>query len=258
MLRLRQLSNSEYELAERLANKTPIPLDTCPTCSSKQNNGEWEGVQTYKLRGKVYKCDCQAQYTLRMHYLIASLPAGYFTLHFPTDYTRSDAVQGAISSYLSAWKNASRMGLGLLFRSEGLGTAKTFAAVHVGKELIKLKQDVFFTDFREMIQKEDRIREENTPFLIVDEVRLPWTDKSTPIFSDRFEEVIRYRNHHALPTILTTNMTQFQLEETYPRVASLLTPSTVEIDMPGGDYRNNNYAMERLSLLANNEVKPIV
>jgi hypothetical protein len=109
-----------------------------------------------------------------------------------------------------------------------------------------------------MIQRENRTREESSTFLIIDEVRKPWTERSSDVFTNRFEEVIRHRNHNALPTVITTNMTQREMEKEYPRIVSLLLPNTVEVDMPGGDYRNNTYAMERLNLLANNEVKPIV
>lgn len=258
MLRLRQLKNEEFELAKKLAEQTTIPLDACPTCSAKLIDGEWEGDRVFKLEGAWHPCTCDDQRTLRMHYLIASIPAGYFTLDFPKDYQRDEGVKEAIFSYLSSWENASRMGLGLLFRSTGLGTGKTFAAVHVGKTLIRAKQKVIFTDFQDMIQSEGRVREEMTSILIIDEVRKPWTDKSSGLFSNRFEEVIRHRNHNALPTVITTNMTQEEMDREYPRVSSLLIPTTVEIDMPGGDYRNNTYAMERLALLANNEVKPII
>lgn len=258
MIRLRQLKNNEYDLAQKLAGQTTVPLDTCPTCGSQLISGEWEGPRTYRLNDTEWPCDCSAQRTLRMHYLIASLPAGYYTLDFPKDYHRDEAVKEAVAAYLSSWQNATRMGLGLLFRSTGLGTGKTFAAVHVGKELIKAKQSVFFTDFQDMIQREVRSREEDATFLIIDEIRKPWTERSSDVFTNRFEEVIRHRNHNALPTVLTTNMTQEEMDREYPRISSLLLPSTVEIDMPGGDYRSNTYAMERLALLANNEVKPIV
>lgn len=258
MLTLRRLKSEEYDTARLLADQTTIPLDTCPTCGSRLVEGEWEGEQLYSLNEAKWPCDCDQQRTLRMHYLVASLPASYFTLDFGTDYGRDASVKEAVSAYLSSWQNASRMGLGLLFRSKGLGTGKTFAAVHVGKFLIREKQRVFFTDFEDMIQREDRTREESSTFLIIDEVRKPWTDRSSGVFTSRFEEVIRHRNHNSLPTILTTNLTQQEIEKEYPRIVSLLLPNTVEIDMPGGDYRDNNYAMERLRLLANNEVKPIV
>lgn len=258
MLTLRRLKSEEYDLANELAGQTTIPLDTCPTCDSKLIDGEWEGEQVFRYNSTEWPCDCQTQRTLRMHYLVASLPAGYYTLDFQEDYSRDERVKEAVFAYLSSWENASRMGLGLLFRSKGLGTGKTFAAVHVGKFLIRHKQTVFFTDFQDMIQRENRTREESSTFLIIDEVRKPWTERSSDVFTNRFEEVIRHRNHNALPTIITTNMTQREMEKEYPRIVSLLLPNTVEIDMPGGDYRNNTYAMERLNLLANNEVKPIV
>lgn len=257
MLRLRRLKNNEFELAETLAAKTSVPLDVCPTCGSQLIDGEWEGQQSYIYNSDTFECDCQTQYTLRMHYLIASIPAQYHTLDFPTDYKQSSIVRQAIWNYLEHWEKASRMGLGLLFRSKGLGTGKTFAATYVAKVLIKNKQKVLFTPFREMIAEMDGERFKEVTFLIIDEVQAGWSERQSGLFSDRFEQIIRHRNHHALPTIITTNLTAGEFDSEYPRIASLLVPSTVEIDMPGGDYRNNDYAMQRLALLANNEVRPI-
>lgn len=210
----------------------------------------------YKFRGKVHDCDCQTQYDLRKHYLLANIPAQYQRLHF-SEY-RDRTVQQAVQNYIDSWDHAAKLGMGLLFYSEKLGTGKTFAGTHVGKELIKRKQKVYFVPFEEVINKRD-VSDAcmATTYLIIDEVRKPYTERSATVFADNFERVIRHRNHHALPTVLTTNLTLNQMDEHYPRVASLLLPNTVEVPMPGDSYRTNSYAMENLALLANKEVRPI-
>lgn len=196
-----------------------------------------------------------------MHYLLASIPDQYHTLNFDADYNRSDDVKVAVNNYLGKWQKAGRMGIGLMFRSKGLGTGKTFAAAHVAKTLIKYKQRVLFTPFADLVTTVNESRAINrydtATFLVIDEVNAGWSKQSGEVFANSFEQVVRHRNHYARPTILTTNLDAGEFTHEYPRIASLLRPTTVEIDMPGGDFRDNDYAMQSLTHFANNEAKPI-
>ncbi len=235
---------------------TPIPLETCPTCEAKHLEGEWVGERHYRFRGQEFGCNCQLQYELRKRYLLANIPSQYQHLDF-SEY-RYSGVRHAVENYLTGWRHAAKLGMGMMFWSQGVGTGKTFAATHVGKTLIKHKQNVYFVGFEQLINNRD-VSDECVvaSYLIIDEVRKPYTERSGVVFADNFERVIRHRNHYALPTILTTNLTPEELAELYPRTASLLMPTTVEIPMPGDSYRTNAYAMENLELFANKETRPL-
>lgn len=256
MLRLRKINDDEYSRAEKLAKAEGIPLETCPTCGSKHIDGEWEGDGIYRYQGEWHECDCDTQYTLRKNYLLAGIPGQYRWLNFERDFRDAD-VKVAIGNYIDKWDHYSRYGIGLLFSSSTLGTGKTFAATHVGKELIKRKKHVVYTRFEDMIQTaEDRPNLEDAHCLIVDEVTPPVTLKAASFYANIFESVLRYRNHASKATIVSTNMTVDDWATHYPRLASLYLPMTISVPMPGDDFRQYNFGNIALELASNGEVAP--
>jgi DNA replication protein DnaC len=124
-----------------------------------------------------------------------------------------------------------------------LGVGKTFAAIHIGKEMIKRNQSVYFIGFLDLVSAfnsdDDELEEKlrDSTFLIIDELIVGFTDRQSSLFANRFEALIRHRSNYDLPTIITTNLSEEELTESYPRVYSLLSAKQVRIEFDGKDAR---------------------
>lgn len=268
ILKMPRLTNAEFDRADNLANKLGIPLDRCPVCLTKpevidQDNYREPDGATYRFRGETLPCDCERFKTLRKHYLVANIPDEYQRLNWK-DFTGSQSVKDGVESYLDAWPWCRLNGMGLEFYGKKLGTGKTFCATHVGKELIKQGERVFFIRFKETLsvfenegreEMEDRLK--NTPVLLLDEVVPPWSEAQNRFFADRIEELIRHRTGFNLPTIMTTNIEPQELREMYPRSYSLLEAKQMRVEITGSDARQGVVADENLELVINREVRPI-
>jgi DNA replication protein DnaC len=270
---LRRLTNAEYDLAESLAKKTGIPLSRCPTCLSREEHlttpdgGEYYGREygTYKLDGEVHDCDCDEQIALRKHYLLANIGDQYMRLNWHKDY-RDEEVKDAVQAYLDAWPTLKLQGMGLEFASPKLGVGKTFAATHVGKELVKRGERVYFLPFLEMVgvyeypMEERRAIEQrltDCSVLVLDEVVAPSSEAMSNLFSRHFEVLIRDRTNWNRVTVMTTNLTPEKLHDAYPRVYSLLEAKQYRVIMDGEDARQSTVKQKNLDMANLGEVRPI-
>ena len=175
-----------------------------------------------------------------------------------------EPVREQVALYLNRWDTAKRNGMGMTFKG-ALGTGKTFAATHIGKELIKRGESVYFIPFLEVVsayQKQHAEEIENKlksiNVLIIDELVPPDGGLQAALFSRRYEELIRYRTNFNLSTIVTTNLSESELLKEYSRTYSLLAAKQVPVEVPlSDDARRGKIAMENIELLANEEVRPI-
>lgn len=186
-------------------------------------------------------------------------------LDWSRDY-RDEDVKDDVQTYLDAWSNLKLQGMGLEFSSPKLGVGKTFAATHVGKELIKRGERVYFMPFYEMVGVYSLPVEERRPVeqrlttcsvLVLDEVIAPNTEAQSNLFSGKFEELIRTRTNFNRVNIMTTNLTPARLHEIYPRIYSLLSAKQFRIEMDGEDARELIVKPRNIKMVANQEVRPI-
>lgn len=155
-------------------------------------------------------------------------------------------------------------GIGIELTSKRLGTGKTFCATYVGKELVKLGERVYFTPFKSVLSAYEKEHlngiesyMRDSTVLILDELIPPWTEAQKHFFAERFEDLIRHRTNFNLPTIMTTNLTEEELEHTYPRPYSLLQAKQTRMVIEGEDFRLGNIGLENIELAMNGEVRPI-
>lgn len=268
-MRLPRLPNNEFQRAERLAAMSGVPLEQCPTCLAAtivvdDDVTGWENG-TYKYRGETIDCDCETQMNLRKHYFVANIGDQYQRLDWK-DYRGDDKVRDSVQLYLDKWDKFKIHGMGVEFSSVNLGVGKTFGATHIGKELIKRGEKVFFIPFLEVIsvlskqhhQSEDYERRlYETTVLILDEVIPPWTAPQENLFAGKFEELIRNRTNFNRVTIMTTNLRPEALHINYPRPYSLLAAKQLRIEMQGTDARQSFIEQENMELIMNDEVRPI-
>jgi hypothetical protein len=256
------LADDEFDQVQELARSLQRPITTCPTCQTKQStlDKDPDYKPTYRLFGKEYDCDCKQQITLFTHYLRAGIPEEYMRLDWTT-YNGSG--RDFVDGYLGNWRGYWKHGFGVEFGGRTMGIGKTFCACHIGKELLKQGQKVYFTPFVEMVaafekenghELERRIR--MSPYVILDDIMPPISERQAAFYHTRFEAIIRHRTNYNLPTVITTNLSAEDLEDHYPRTYSLLAAKQVRIDMDGNDYRHNS-GLENMELALNDEVRPI-
>lgn len=245
-----------------MAKSSGIPLSQCPTCLSRTDPDLYVHVPgTFRYRGEEYQCDCDTQMELRLHYLIAGIGDQYQRLDW-ADFRGTPAAKEAVDLFLDRWDSFRLNGMGLEFSSPNLGVGKTFAATHVGKELIKRGVQVRFVPFLSAVRilLEDREMEEqlrSIQVLILDEVVPAMSEAQGALFAMKFEELIRHRTNFNLVNIITTNLTPQQLHDAYPRTYSLMEAKQLRIEMGGEDARQSYIEMENIELVANGEVRPI-
>lgn len=261
-MNLRRLTDEEAQVVARRARLSGIKPDDCPTCLSKLLEGERENG-TYKFMGEEHPCDCESQVILRKHYLLANIPDQYMRLNWYRDFDGSPEAKEAVNLFLDRWPNFKMQGMGIEFSSKELGVGKTFAATTVGKELVKRGEDVYFVEFRQILHllvdgdKTVEERMNHAHVLILDEVVAPYTDKQANFFADQFETIVRHRTNYNGVTIITTNMTNAEVERWFARAYSLLGAKQLHVDMTGIDKRRSHIAQRNLELAMNGEVAPI-
>lgn len=264
---LPRLTNEQNDRIVAMARESGVPVTQCPTCLSSRldvDEGNYGWVNgTYRLDGVEHPCDCETQMILREHYYAANIGDQYQRLNWD-DYYGSPEAKENVAIYLSKWESAKINGMGLEFAGPNLGVGKTFAATHIGKELVKRGESVFFIPFLEVVrlfEEEDRANKEarlkNTTVLILDEVIPASTAAMRNLFSSKFEELVRHRTNFNKPTIMTTNLTQDMLHEEYPRSYSLLAAKQIRTEMNGVDARKGDRAMRNIELFLNDEIEPI-
>lgn len=186
-------------------------------------------------------------------------------LDWQTDY-RDEEVKDAVQAYLDAWPTLKLQGMGLEFASPKLGVGKTFAATHVGKELVKRGERVYFLPFYQMVgvyslpPEDRRLAEQRlatSSVLVLDEVVAPNTEAQAHLFSGKFEELIRDRTNFNRVTIMTTNLAPEKLHSIYPRTYSLLEAKQYRVIMDGEDARQGVTKERNLSMANLGEVRPI-
>lgn len=260
------MTNRQFDEVENHI-RLKLKADECPTCHSVPFEDK-EGYRnrdngTYILHGEPHECDCETQINLYRHYTLAGIGEQYMRLPW-SEYTGSQEAIDTVSIFLDKWQNFKQHGMGIEFSSPSLGVGKTFAASHLGMELVKRSERVLFVSFEELIAGYTREDEEefddllrSITWLILDEVLPPSSESQGALFSRRFESVIRHRQNHNMPVIMTTNLTPKDFEKSYARTYSLLSAKQHRVEMSGPDFRSTLNS-ENLELMINDEVRPIV
>jgi DNA replication protein DnaC len=246
MLKLPYLTDEEFDEVSRQAD-----LERCPTCDATKIEvapGVWGWENgTYRFRGEEHECDCETQMMLRKHYLAAGITPEYQTLDW-ADYDGPQEVRDSVSLYLARWDTAKHEGMGMTLHGTP-GSGKTFAATYIGKELIKREVKVFYIPFLDVVatyQRPDHIERfekfKTVELLILDDLMRPDFGGQTALFASKFEELLRFRTNYNKPTIITTNLTLKDIEDIYPRVASLLAAKQIEVEVDWKDARRDKIA----------------
>jgi hypothetical protein len=104
------------------------------------------------------------QMRLYRQYLAANIGTQYMRLDW-ADF-RNEDVRSTVTAWIDNWPSYKKLGMGLEFGGEGLGVGKTFSATHVGKELIKKGEKVYFIPFLDFIRLTGKMMDHESTSLI--------------------------------------------------------------------------------------------
>lgn len=188
----------------------------------------------------------------KAHLERANIGQDYWEQDF-SNFKGPDKARKAAITYLQRLEDMKDQGVGMLFVGPN-GPGKTTLMMIIAKYLSRARWDVFCTSLGEIVadiqrgfksgsehQGDDQeglqTRAKTANFLFIDDVGKEHRGQSGFV-STVFDNLIRFRVQHRLPTFLTTNYTKSELEGTYGEsVMSLLEGKLLAVVVDGSDYR---------------------
>ena len=214
-------------------------------------------------------CDCAANMKIQRLIKSAKVPLDYegatvnsFDINiYKQDIDRNLAsiAKRVCINYVKEFERFKSEGKGLYFYSELRGVGKTRLAISLLNALIKqAKIEGFYITTKNLFDELRASFNEGTtqtilnkfmsvPLLILDDLGVEKTSEWT---ESTFTQILDTRMNQKLVTIITSNLTQDQLDEVYPngRVSSRIKKMTLPIQMPNEDIR------AKLAKIVNDEI----
>lgn len=192
------------------------------------------------------------------HLRAANIGQDYWEVDFK-DYKGPIEPKDYALGYLHRLAEFKHLGVGLLFVGPN-GPGKTTLAMLIMKYLARANWDIYTTSLGEIVEQIQRgwkqgedsaiiERCKRADFLLIDDVGKEHRGGSGFV-QTVFDNLIRYRVQHRLPTFLTSNLTKVELERTYgDSVMSLLEGKLIPVTVTGKDFRKTDLKQEARKLL---------
>lgn len=193
----------------------------------------------------------------------ANIGQDYWHVDF-NNYRGPDHAKEKTITYLKKLDSFKEKGVGLLYMGPP-GPGKTTLAMIAMKYLVRARWDVFTTSLGEIVEQIQRTWKQNSDidedaegfldrcrradFLYIDDVGKEHRGQSGFV-QTIFDNLIRYRVQHRLPTFLTTNLTKSELAGIYGESAiSLLEGKALGVVVEGSDYRRTTLKDEHRAMM---------
>lgn len=265
------MTNRQFDEVTSEARRLKFSLKRCPTCGSKPEEVApgvyvWMELGLIRYNDEDKTCHCEWQIELMRRYLLAHIPKAYWTLG-EAEYFGDPVAWRIATDYIDGWQDNKTQGLGLEFYSPTQGTGKTFLVSWIARQLIQLREDVYYRRFREIMglfrkpneESEaiaDRLR--NASVLVLDEVGVAVSDEQNHYFAMEFEDLMRARIDDNKVTLMTTNLTPDELDGEYFRTYSLLEAKQNRYEIQYKDARRSgDIFMISDAMIESGEVRPL-
>ena len=181
----------------------------------------------------------------KRHLVNANIPMDYWEADFST---YEGPVEGVAETYryLTRLKFYKEKGVGLLYAGN-TGTGKTSLMSIALKYIVQANWKVFMTSLSELVEAIKRSWDTKDTTLVdvckkVDYLGLDDLGKEhqgpTGFSAVTFDNLLRHRVQHCLPTFFTTNLNKNQIKDRYGAPAlSLIEGKSKVIQVVGSDYR---------------------
>lgn len=185
----------------------------------------------------------------KAHLVAANIGEDYWDLDFPT-YIGSSSAKDEARKYLKSLKDMKEKGTGILFGGPP-GPGKTTAAVIILKYLARAGWTCWMTSLSEIVEEIQKTW--NNPgqsseylehcrtadFLLIDDLGKEHMGPSG-FSSTIFDNLIRHRTQHRLPTFITTNLSRSAIRERYgDALLSLIEGKCKVVVCNGADVRKH-------------------
>ena len=248
------LSDADYD---RLEKAYPELFGPCVTC---------QGTGNYIWKGATHDCDCKQQRHLGTRYAHAGIGLTYQRLTWD-DLEVPDNQLAPVRNYVENVESYVACGMGL-FLSGSVGSGKTLIANLVLKDLVRRGYDCYFTTFAGAVEhftsgwgdNDEKKRFANrfmrSRVLCLDDLGKEFR-ASNGLSPTTFDYILRTRVFEGRPTILTTNLTAAEVKTGYgASVLSLLVEKSIEVPLPGADFRVKAHSRSIAEIKAN-KMRPI-
>lgn len=262
---IRVLTADESERLDTLYPNLPKSLTDCVTCGGKKKFLWYEDYGTSEDRNVVeYECPCSDQFILHKYLLNAGVLKSGQRLALGDCIEVDEKALDAAAEYLESADYYVNRGIGMIFHGTH-GSGKTLLSTIMLKQLLGVGIDGYFTTFTNLLDNfaagwrddknrawfERRVR--NAALLVVDDIGREMAGRNS-MASASLDNVFRSRVQDSLPTIVTTNLSMHDFEQSYSTgVMSLVSETSLSYEFAGRDFRptqrdrNRKEAMQRLS-----------
>lgn len=194
------------------------------------------------------------------HLRVANIGQDYWDCDF-NNYTGPEGPKDITIKYLTNLGEMKDQGLGIFYVGT-FGPGKTTLGMIAMKYLARANWDVYCTSLGEIVEGIQRSwkaegdattditrRIKEADFILIDDVGKEHRGGSGFV-QTVFDNLIRYRVQHRLPTFLTSNLTKGEIEGTYGgSVMSLLEGKIVPVQVNGKDHRRTELKGKARKLL---------
>lgn len=236
------------------------PSTSCITCLFHRSPGQDKVFRWYdSTRENVvdWACNCADQWRLHRWLLHHGISKAYQRLGWMDAIDVPGHVQATALDYVDNIAWYVERGMNLVLNSPNAGTGKTLTLMLTAKELLDAGIDVYVAQMNTIVEMytsgwrdkelkayfEQRIM--NCGVLVIDDLGKERGDNRIDFIDKLVDRVVRHRIASQKPLLVSSNLTNEQIEAAYGSyVASLLTETTLFVNASGTDWRPR--AQERM------------
>ena len=191
----------------------------------------------------------------RAHLLHANIGEDYWECDF-SNFLGPESAATVAKTYLRRLEEMNEQGIGLVFAGPP-GPGKTTLAVIVLKYLARANWTCYMTSLGEIVEHMKRgfsdksedsnellDRAKKAHFLLIDDIGKEHAGP-TGFSATTFDNLIRHRTQHRLPTLLTTNLTEREIRNRYgDAFVSLIRGKCLVVEVDAEDVRTTKLKPE--------------
>lgn len=264
---IRVLNKDESDRLDEKFPSLPKSLKDCVTCRGNKSFRWWVDLESDEI-GE-YECPCAEQFVLHKYLLNAGLGVRLQRYSIRDLTSVPIEAMNLFADYIENRDFYLGQGHGFLLHGDR-GTGKTLLASLMMKRMLNFGVDGYFTTFTDLLDnfaagwQDDKqkqwfdIRVRNAPLLVVDDIGMEHPNR-VAMAANSVDNIFRTRVNNALPTIITTNLSNDELARRYSTALETIAGNAQEYEFTGDTWRNSAGWNTRLNKEKHNHLtRPIM